>query len=119
MRTTVINLFVMVLSMAALAEAQSPSTGTQPGQQGATPELKLDIPIVPATPERRQFGIFTLEPPQTNGQIVAIGVPIGELAVRAVGSVKRAQHRRAERRARTQVQKELQDFLAKHSEIKN
>ena len=113
MRIALLGLFVLVLS-AASAGAQSPAATPQPGQHPSSPELKLDTVIVPITPDRRQFGIFTLNPPVANGQIIGVGVPIGELVVRGVGSVKKAQHRRVERKARAQVQRELNEFLAQH-----
>jgi hypothetical protein len=112
LRNTILRLLVFILFVAASAGAQSPPLASPTDQQTPPPELKLDTVTVPITPDRRQFGIFTLEPPVTNGQIVGVGVPIGELVGRAVGSVKKAQHRRAERKARVQVQKELQEFLA-------
>ena len=111
MRIALLGLFVLVVS-AAFAGAQTPAAAPQPGQQPSSPELKLDTVIVPITPDRRQFGIFTLNPPVTNGQIIGIGVPIGELVVRGVGSLKKAQHRRAQRNASAQVQRERNEFLA-------
>ena len=46
---------------------------------------------------------------------VSVGVPVGALVGRGLGAVKKAQHRRAERKARTQVQKELAEFLAQQA----
>src|SRR5262245_823931 len=116
MRTMVFGLLVMLPTLAAV-HAQTPSTPAPPAPPNEPPKLQLTIPIEPIVPERRQFGVFTLEPPQVSGQIVSVGVPIGALLVRGVSSVKKAQHRRAERKARAQVQRELEEYL--NSVIKN
>ena len=60
-----------------------------------------------------RLGILTLLPPQTDGQLIRVAVPIGDLATRAAHAVSSAQHRRAERKAGERVQRALQDFQAR------
>jgi hypothetical protein len=54
-------------------------------------------------PHDLRFGALTFSPPETLGQFVAVKIPIGDLASRAMRSVAVAQHRRAERAAHAEV----------------
>src|SRR5262245_33270588 len=120
MRTAAFSLaVVLVVSAASVASAQSQPPSDQPDPQPPAPHLKWDIPVPLVTPETRRLGVFTLMPPATNGQIIGVGVPVGALVMGAVTKVRKAQHRRAERAARVQVQRELQDFLNQQLKIKN
>src|SRR6185503_18735200 len=96
---------VLVFSVVSVAHAQSQPPNGQADPPPSTPQLKLNIPVPLVAPEPRRFGVFTLTPPTTNGQIIGVGVPVGELVVRAVSSVRNAQRRRAQRNARAQVQR--------------
>lgn len=71
--------------------------------------LRLAAP--PNAPPKR-FGVFTLSPPETRGEIVRITLPVGELAMRGARAVSNARDRRAERKAREEVQQALKEFLA-------
>jgi hypothetical protein len=77
--------------------------------------LQQPSPIVPgvapsegASP--RQFGIFTLVPPTSRGEIIRISIPIGELVTRAFRGVAAAKQRRQEAAARRRVEAELTAF---------
>lgn len=74
----------------------------------------LTIPTLQpwTAPAPGRLGILTLLPPQTDGQLIRVGVPIGDLAVRAGHAVSSARHRRAERKSSERVQRALQDFQA-------
>ena len=77
------------------------------------------LPPLVDTPDLKRIGIFTLEPPQANGQIIQIGVPIGALIMQAVNGIATAHHRRVERKAHEEVMRALADFEAQrpqHSE---
>jgi hypothetical protein len=63
-------------------------------------------------PPSTRIGMLTLVPPDTNGEIVKVVVPIGELVSRAATGVSSARRRRAERSAREQVTRELREFRA-------
>ena len=63
-------------------------------------------------PARRRIGILTLVPPVKRGEIVRVSLPVGDLVTRAARSVSAAQHRRAERKAREEVQRVLLEFEA-------
>jgi len=121
MRAVIISSVVVALLVASVSAQSLPgdTQQTQPAQQtpaqeppAPAPKLNFNVPIQVEPPERRQFGIFTLEPPVTNGQIIGIGVPVGALIMQGITSLKDAQHRRSERKAQAQVKRELAEFLA-------
>jgi hypothetical protein len=104
------------------------SVGAQQGNSSASVERvrralessqkpNLTISILPpwTAPAPTRLGILTLVPPETNGQIVSVGVPVGELVMRAVHTVSAWQHRRAERKAHEEVERAFQDFQARVS----
>ena len=66
--------------------------------------------MVPIPPDQRRIGILTVLPPETRGEFFRISVPIGALITGLARSVASAQHRRAEREARDEVAKALEDF---------
>jgi hypothetical protein len=76
----------------------------------------LTIPTLQpwTTPAPRRLGILTLIPPQTDGQLIRVGVPIGDLAARAARAVSSARHRRAERKASERVQRALEELQTVH-----
>ena len=59
-----------------------------------------------------RLGMFTLVSPQTNGEVVRVSIPFGELVSRAAQAVSDANHRRAERKADERVRKDLEQFIA-------
>ena len=62
-------------------------------------------------PRPTRLGVFTLVPPETNGEVVRVSIPIGQLVSRAARAVSAANHRRAERRADERVRKDLDRFF--------
>jgi hypothetical protein len=62
------------------------------------------------TPPRR-LGTFTLVPPETNGKVIRVAIPIGERASRAARAISDARQRRAERRIDERVMRELQELV--------
>ena len=73
----------------------------------------LTTPLQPwTTPVPRRLGILTLLPPQRDGQLIRVGVPIGDFATRAAHAVSSGRYRRAERKAGERVQRALHDFQA-------
>jgi len=70
--------------------------------------------LIPPEPRVKSWGPFSLVPPDTPGEIVKIRVPVGELAMKTAHTIAVANHERAERKARNEVARELQDFLARH-----
>jgi hypothetical protein len=75
--------------------------------------FRLVIPPDPPwiTPEPTTLGILTIAPPDTNGQMIKVVVPVGALTTRAVRAISHAHHQRAEKKARAEVQRAFQDFL--------
>jgi hypothetical protein len=94
----------------------SVSSATQTARNGsASGPIASFIASVPFTePAPRKFGILKLLPPDSrSGEFIRVSVPVGDLVARAVRGVRAAQYRRAERKAREAVQRELSDFEAR------
>ena len=67
-------------------------------------------PMVPIPPDGRRFGILTVLPPETRGEFVLVRVPVGALVRGMAHSIATTQRRRAERVAREEVARALEDF---------
>lgn len=65
-----------------------------------------------------RVGLFTLLPPETNGEMVRVSIPVGDLVSRAARAVSDANHRRAEQKADERVRKDLERFLAAPQNMK-
>jgi hypothetical protein len=68
-----------------------------------TPNLPSWIALTPTT-----FGIFTFATPETRGEFVSIGVPVGDLTMRAARAIGGFERRRAERAAREEVERAIE-----------
>src|SRR5688572_8308767 len=75
-----------------------------------TPSI-LSTPVI-GEPRRTKVGIFTFIPPSHRGEMVRVSLPVGDLVVRGVRGFNAMQHRRAERRAREEVQRVLREYEA-------
>jgi|SRR5689334_18559208 hypothetical protein len=78
------------------------------------PQTKLIIrpeELFPLTRPTR-LGMFTLQPPQTTGEVIRVSIPVGELVSKAARALSDANHRRSERKADERVRKDLEQFLA-------
>lgn len=63
-----------------------------------------------------RLGILTLTAPDTtNGEIVRVVVPIGELTTSLARRISSAQRQRRERKAREAVERDLRDFQAQRA----
>ena len=109
-RVTVGASFVLVVSLAASVEAQQPNSLSSVERvrialERAQQQPRLTTPIFPlwTTPAPKRFGMFTLLPPDRNGELIRVGVPVGDLVARATHAMSGARHRRAERKARERV----------------
>jgi hypothetical protein len=67
--------------------------------------------LFPLTPPTR-LGMLTLVPPENNGEVVRVSVPVGELVSKAARAISDANHRRAERKADERVRKDIEQFIA-------
>jgi hypothetical protein len=56
--------------------------------------------------------MFRLVQPETNGEVVRVSIPVGELVSKAARAVSDANHHRAERKADERVRKDVERFLA-------
>jgi hypothetical protein len=111
---------VFLAAIAASMSGVPLQADQRPNQSSQTPEplavaaegpRRLAIPTwIEPTP--RKFGIFTIASPELPGEIVKVSVPVGELTMRAARAIGRAQYRRAEEKARKEVEQALKDFQA-------
>ena len=110
--------FVLALSLAASADAQqsNPPVSVESLrvalQRPQQPSIL--IPAIPpwVAPAPTRLGMLTFVPPDLNGQMVKVIVPVGDLTSRAVHALSTARRRRAERKAHDEVVRDLQEFLA-------
>ena len=112
----VVNVWLLCSGMTAPAWAQQPESSSAPQRV----RLSLQNPSIQSTltapgwdqPGRTRIGILTLVPPQHRGELVRVSVPVGDLVTRAVRSVVAARQRRAERKAREEVQRVVRQIEA-------
>jgi hypothetical protein len=111
----------IVMSLAAALAAQETNT---PGPvehlqltQASQRQLGLVnlMPPIVAVPDKKRFGILTLTAPDQNGEIISMRVPVGELASRGVRAIASARQQHAERKARAEVSRALQEFQLQQS----
>ena len=105
----VLTVGVLCLCMVAPVWAQQPESSAslqrvRVGLQNPPIQSKPGIPLW-SEPGRRKIGILTLTAPEHPGEIVRVSLPVGDLVTRAVRGVGAAKHRRAERKAREEVQR--------------
>ena len=74
-------------------------------------QSRLSTPLW-GEPGRRRIGILTLIPPEHRGEMVRVSLPVGDLVTRAVRGIGAAKHRRAERKAREEVQRVMLEIAA-------
>ena len=110
--------FVLMVGLASPAGAQQaePRVSVESLRTGLqkSPQPSITIPTMPwIASNPRRLGMLTLVAPDTNGEIVKVRVPIGDLVSRAAHGVSNARRRRAERHAREEVSRALRDFEAR------
>jgi hypothetical protein len=110
--------FVLALSVAARVGAQQ----AEPPVSAEKLRIALQNPqpsiLIPAVrqwvdPAPTRLGFLTLVPPDRKGEMVKVAIPVGALVTRAARSISSAQRRRAERKGREKVLRELESFQAK------
>jgi hypothetical protein len=112
----ILSLGLLCWGLAAPASAQQPESSSLQRVRVSlqNPPVQSSLVIPPTDePGRVRLGILTLVPPQLRGEMVRVSLPVGELATRAVRGLAAANRRRAERKAREDVQRELRQFEAK------
>jgi hypothetical protein len=118
MRIAIGGSFVLAFSLAASAGAQHSDRPV--GVDSLRMALQkprqpsIVIPAVPpwVAPDTARVGILTFVAPDTNGEMVKIVFPVGELTSRAAHALSTAHRRRVDRKARDEVLRELREFLA-------
>lgn len=114
---------LMILMIASVAHSEQFSVPTTSTVVPLPPQQRLVIhseDLFPLTRPTR-VAMFTLAPPETNGEVVRVAIPIGELASRAARAISDARHRRAERKVDRRIARELQQFKSsdRNSEPRN
>jgi hypothetical protein len=100
--------FVVLLTDAE-SQAQQSSQKPEPVTVAAQTPLRVTLPIWVEPPPKR-FGVFTLTQPDHRGEVVQVSVPIGDIAMRAARGIGQAQHRRAEQKARKEVEQVMKEL---------
>ena len=111
---SVIAAVVLVVPAAAQQPAAPVSLDAiRSGLQRSTPPFVISGAARPTDVHPTRLGVLTLIPPDTDGEMVRVAIPVGELTMRAVRAVTNARHRRAERAAERSVREDLRAFQAK------
>lgn len=111
---TVLGCSVGAVGLAASAQDQPSGLPTSTERirvelQRLLPPLTSVNPEMPG-PQPRQLGIFTVMPPDTNGEIAQVRVPIGDLVTRAAHVVGGARRRYAKPQARREVMRAMREL---------
>ena len=109
---------VIVLAV-GIAEQQAESGSSVEAVRAALQtrsSLTLTIPPPPVDPLPKRLGFITLEPPDANGQIIKVAIPIGDAAARATRAFVAARRRQAIEKARDEVLRALREFQVANPE---
>jgi hypothetical protein len=114
-RPTVLSVIVLVLVSGVAGVNLHADQSSQPSDRlriALQDSPRLTIPAWTLPPAKR-LGVISIPPPQTRGEVVRMTLPIGDLTMRAARVIGNASHHRADRKARTEVQRAMSDFHAK------
>ena len=104
----VLDVGVLCLCTVATVWAQQPESSSLQRVRASLQNPPIQSkPFTPlwSEPGPKRIGILTLTAPQHPGEFVRVSLPVGDLVTRAVRGVGAAKHRRAERKAREEVQR--------------
>ena len=106
----------VLLVLAAIGVSSARAEQAEPKQNNAAlptpPKLIIRTEdLFPLTRPAR-LGMFTLVPPETNGEVIRVSIPVGELVSTAARAISDANHRRAARKADERVRKDVEQFIA-------
>jgi hypothetical protein len=111
--------FVALAVSPAWAQQSPQPVSVENISRGLQQAHSLTLGIAPASPvlplPSTRLGMLTLLPPDTNGEIVKVAIPIGDLTMRLARSVSNARHQRAERKAGERVGRALREFEAQRT----
>ena len=118
MRSTLAWSTIAVFVLATPAAAQQPASpvsldAVRAALQRSAPSVVMRSAVPPPEVHPTRLGVVTLVPPDRNGEMVKVVIPIGALTTRAIRAVTNAQHRRAERAAERRVLEDLRAFQAR------
>jgi hypothetical protein len=113
MSSLLLTAAAFLLCVAGLAAQQSDAPpATQSLDLTVQGRAALKSPQTWLPPEPRSVGILTLRPVIRPGEFLRFSLPAGELAADGVRAIGKTHRRRAERKARETVQRDLRAFLA-------
>jgi hypothetical protein len=120
-------MLITVSCGAGSAAAQQPSAAAAPTDSSdsadnlsrirtaleAPPPLVIDGTTLFTTDEPKTYhlGMLTFLTPEARGEAVSVGVPIGELVMKVPHAVSAARRRHAEKAAKEEVARALDDFF--------
>ena len=108
--------WIVCVSVAAPVWAQQPESPSSLQRIRASlqnPPIQPKASTPPwGEPGPPRIGILTLVAPQRRGEFVRVSLPVGDLVTRAVRVAGASKQRRAERKARDEVQRALIEFEA-------
>jgi len=108
-------MFVLALFLACVAARASAGQQSDPSIDRIRAVLSTTADaslLITAEPPAKSWGGMTLvQPDAARGQFVQVKVPVGEYATRAARAVGSARQRRAQQKARAEVDRALQQFL--------
>jgi hypothetical protein len=114
----IVGILAVLVTAAFVAHVDAQQQADQPVPESLKQALQkpqaLNLSFRPEQfwidPKPTQFGILTVVPP-TDGKVVNLTIPIGELVMRASRAIAKARYQRAERQAHAEVQRALQEFF--------
>jgi hypothetical protein len=110
-RAALIGLIALLGAVGANAEQADPRSKPIIPVPPTQPKLIIRTEdLFPLTPQR--MGVLTLVQPQTNGEVVRISIPIGELTMKSVRAISDAHRKRIERKVDERIAKELQQITS-------
>lgn len=111
-RITCFALALVVVSSTTAARAEQSDSRPKPPNSPLPTQPRLVIRSEELFPISRpaRIGVFTLAPPETNGEVIRLSVPVGEFVMKSVRAIADARRRAEERKVEQRIAKELREL---------
>jgi hypothetical protein len=110
------RILILAVVLGAVDIQSSPSMSAQTKAKSINPAVPTQQKLIirsedlfPLTKPTR-LGVFTLVPPQTNGEVIRLSIPVGEFATRAAHAISEARRHHSERKVDERIAHELRVF---------
>jgi hypothetical protein len=107
-RNALVGGMIVIGAISARAEQADSRPIVATAQLPSQPKLIIRSEDLFLLTHPTRLGMFTLVPPETNGEVIRIAIPVGELASKAARAISDARQRRAERKVDERIARELQ-----------